>query len=57
MHSTRAFTEKEVDVVGSVGYNEQRWPAGVKRDFVDLRLIVTDLCVMDFHPALAIKPP
>jgi glutaconate CoA-transferase, subunit B len=47
-HSTRAFVEKEVDVVGSVGYNPQRWPAGVKRDFVDLRLIVTDLCVMDF---------
>ena len=49
MHSTRSFIEKEVDVVGSVGYNEKRWPAGVKRDFVDLRLIVTDLCVMDFR--------
>jgi len=48
MHSTRAFTEKEVDVVGSVGYNAARWPQGVNRDFVDLRLIVTDLCVMDF---------
>ena len=48
MHSTRAFVEKEVDVVGSVGYNEMRWPDGVKRDYVDLRLIVTDLCVMDF---------
>jgi len=48
MHSTRSFTEKEVDVVGSVGYNAARWPAGVNRDFVDLRLIVTDLCVMDF---------
>jgi len=48
MHSTRALTEKEVDVVGSVGYNPQRWPEGVNRDFVDLRLIVTDLCVMDF---------
>ncbi|HUR41637.1 MAG TPA: ketoacid CoA transferase [Verrucomicrobiae bacterium] len=47
-HTTRSFTEKEVDVVGSVGYNELRWPAGVKRDFVDLRLIVTNLCVMDF---------
>jgi glutaconate CoA-transferase subunit B len=47
-HSTRAFVEKEVDVVGSVGYNPQRWPSGVNRDFVDLRLIVTDLCVMDF---------
>ena len=56
MHSTRAFTEKEVDVVGSVGYNEKRWPAGVKRDFVDLRLIVTDLCVMDFRgPQHAIR--
>ena len=47
-HSTRALVEKEVDVVGSVGYNDKRWPAGVKRDYVDLRLIVTDLCVMDF---------
>lgn len=50
-HSTRAFVEKEVDVVGSVGYNARRWPAGVRRDFVDLRLIVTDLCVMDFRGA------
>ncbi len=49
MHSTRSFTEKEVDVVGSVGYNEERWPQGVKREFVDLRLMVTDLCVMDFR--------
>lgn len=47
-HGTRTFVEKEVDVVGSVGFNEKRWPAGVKRDFVDLRLLVTDLCVMDF---------
>lgn len=47
-HGTRTFIEKEVDVVGSVGYNDQRWPPGVRRDFVDLRLIVTDLCVMDF---------
>lgn len=57
-HSTRVFVEREVDVVGSVGYNEVRWPAGVKRDFVDLRLIVTDLCVMDFrgaHNAVRVK--
>ncbi len=47
-HSPRVFVEKEVDVVGSVGYNPKRWPEGVKRDFVDLRLIVTDLCVLDF---------
>lgn len=56
VHSTRAFTEKEVDVVGSVGYNDQRWPPGVKRDYVDLRLIVTDLCVMDFSgPGHAVR--
>ena len=56
MHSTRSFTEKEVDVVGSVGYNDRRWPAGVKRDFVDLRLMVTDLCVMDFgRPQHAVR--
>ena len=47
-HSPRVFVEGEVDMVGSVGYNAKRWPAGVRHDFVDLRLIVTDLCVMDF---------
>jgi glutaconate CoA-transferase subunit B len=47
-HSVRMFVEGEVDMVGGVGYNPKRWPEGVKRDFVDLRLIVTNLCVMDF---------
>jgi glutaconate CoA-transferase subunit B len=47
-HSARVFVPGEVDVVGGVGYNPDRWPEGVKRDFVDLRLIVTNLCVMDF---------
>jgi glutaconate CoA-transferase subunit B len=47
-HNKRIFVENEVDVVGGVGYNPKRWPDGVKRDFVDLRLIITDLCVMDF---------
>lgn len=47
-HGPRAFVENEVDMVGSVGYNPARWPEGVKRDYVDLRVIVTDLCVMDF---------
>jgi glutaconate CoA-transferase subunit B len=50
-HSARSFVDKEVDVVGSVGYNAQRWPAGVKHDRVDVRLIVTDLCTMDFGGA------
>lgn len=47
-HSTRVFVADEVDVVCSVGYNPARWAPGVNHDFVDLRLIVTDLCVMDF---------
>ena len=47
-HSARVFVPGEVDMVGGVGYNPDRWPPGVKRDFVDLRLIVTNLCVMDF---------
>lgn len=48
-HGKRVFVEGEVDIVGSVGYNEARWPKGVRRDFVGLELIVTDLCVMDFE--------
>jgi len=47
-HSTRLFVEGEVDMVGGVGYNPARRTAGVKHDFVDLRIIVTNLCVMDF---------
>jgi glutaconate CoA-transferase, subunit B len=47
-HGPRVFVSGEVDMVSGVGYKKERWPAGAKRDFVDLRLIVTDLCVMDF---------
>ena len=47
-HSKRVFVEGEVDMVGGVGYKKERWPAGYKQDFVDLRLMVSDLCVMDF---------
>lgn len=57
-HSKRVFVENEVDIVGSVGYNEERWPKGVRRDFVRLERIVTDLCVMDFagaHRALRVR--
>jgi glutaconate CoA-transferase subunit B len=36
-------------MVSGVGYNPARWPAGVKQSFVDLRRIVTDLCVLDFE--------
>jgi glutaconate CoA-transferase, subunit B len=47
-HSKRVFVENEVDIVGGAGYNNERWPHGVRRDFVCLERIVTDLCVMDF---------
>ncbi|MGH8808219.1 MAG: CoA-transferase subunit beta [Noviherbaspirillum sp.] len=48
-HSKRAFVEKEVDMVAGVGYNPARRPQGMRGDFVDLRRIVTDLCVLDFE--------
>ena len=35
-------------MVSGVGYNPERWPEGARNDFVDLRWIITDLCVMDF---------
>jgi glutaconate CoA-transferase, subunit B len=47
-HSKRVFVEGEVDIVGSVGYNEERWERGMRRDYVLLERIITDLCVMDF---------
>ena len=48
-HSRRVFVEGEVDIVGGVGYNPARWQPGMNRDAVDIRRIVTDLCVMDFE--------
>jgi glutaconate CoA-transferase subunit B len=50
-HSARVFVPGEVDIVGGVGYNPARWPPGASRAHLDLRLIVTDLCVMDFTGA------
>lgn len=47
-HSTRVFVAGEVDIVGGVGYNPARWQPGMNRDAVDIRRIVTDLCVLDF---------
>lgn len=47
-HSTRAFVEGEVDMVASVGYNPARLARGWKLDEIDIRLIITNLCVMDF---------
>ena len=47
-HNTRAFVGGEVDMVSGVGFNDARWEPGMRRDLMDIRLIVTDLCVMDF---------
>jgi len=47
-HNTRSFVSGEVDFVAGAGYNPARWPNGRKPAGLDLRLIVTDLAVMDF---------
>ena len=47
-HGPRVFVAGEVDMVSGVGYNPARWSEGMSSAFVDLRLIVTDLCVLDF---------
>ncbi|WP_428311511.1 CoA-transferase subunit beta [Hydrocarboniphaga sp.] len=47
-HGPRVFVAGEVDMVSGVGYKAERWLPGMNRSFMDLRRIVTDLCVMDF---------
>ncbi len=47
-HNTRVFLDGECDFVSSIGYNPARLPKGHSLDDIDIRLVVTDLCVMDF---------
>lgn len=47
-HSTRVFVAGEVDMVSSAGYNPARRIPGGNYSGIDLRRIVTNLCVMDF---------
>ena len=47
-HTTRTFVAGEVDMVCAAGYNPDRWPHGQQPGWLDLRLIVTDLAVLDF---------
>lgn len=47
-HSTRVLVEGEVDVVASVGYRQENWPAGTDSNQVDIGRVITDLCVFDF---------
>lgn len=46
-HSPRTFVE-QVDMISGVGYNPAKRVKGGNFADVDLRLIVTNLCVMDF---------
>ncbi|MES2262788.1 MAG: ketoacid CoA transferase [Pseudomonadota bacterium] len=48
-HSSKVFVAGEVDMVASIGYNSKRLPRGYQFDDIDLRLVVTNLCVMDFQ--------
>ncbi len=47
-HSRRVFVEGECDVVCSIGYNPGRLPRGYRLADIDIRNVVTDLCVLDF---------
>ncbi len=47
-HGPRAFVER-VDMVSGVGHDPERWPEGVRRDLSDLRLVVSNLAVLDFE--------
>jgi glutaconate CoA-transferase subunit B len=47
-HNKRVFVEGECDFVSSIGYNPERLPRGHSLEDIDIRLVVTDLCVMDF---------
>jgi glutaconate CoA-transferase subunit B len=56
-HTPRTFVER-VDMASGVGYDPERWAPGVKRDFHELRLVVTNLAVLDFagpHHAMRIQ--
>ena len=66
-HSTRVFVPGDVDMISGAGYNPVKRIVGGNYSAVDMRLIVTNLCVMDFggadnairvvtlHPGVAIE--
>jgi glutaconate CoA-transferase subunit B len=47
-HGPRTFVER-VDMASGVGYDSSRWAPSVRRDYHDLRLIVSNLAVLDFR--------
>lgn len=48
-HNRRVFVEGECDVVASIGYNPDRLPRGYELADIDIRLAITNLCVMDWR--------
>ncbi len=48
-HGPRVFVSGECDVVCSIGYNPERLPRGYQFDDIDIRSVITDLCVMDWQ--------
>ena len=48
-HSQQVFVEGECDVVCSIGYHPERLPKGYELDDIDIRYVITDLCVMDWQ--------
>ena len=50
-HSPRTFVTGEVDMVSSAGYNPAKRIPGGNYSGIDLRQIITNLCVMDFGGA------
>ncbi len=48
-HNSRVFVKGECDVVASIGYNPERLPKGYQLDDIDIRLVITDLGVMDWN--------
>ena len=47
-HNKRVFVSGECDLVCTIGYNPERLPRGYQFSDIDLRQVMTDLCVMDF---------
>lgn len=55
-HNRRAFVADEVDMVSGAGYNPARYPDRKYPVGLDHRLIITNLCVLDFEgPENAIR--
>jgi glutaconate CoA-transferase subunit B len=48
-HNKKVFVEGECDMVGTIGYNPDRLPKGYAMEDIDIRWVITNLCIMDFE--------